>query len=905
MPSWLRELASRLKGSFHSSGAEVELSNELQAHLEMLTEENIRRGMDANEAGRQARLKLGNHSQINEDYRQQAGLPFIEVLRQDLRYGLRMLRKSPAFTAIAIVTLALGIGANSAIFSVVNGVLLQPLPYDNPNRLVYVFSNAPERGLPDSVTSPPDFRALRERNHTLANLSALYTASFNLTGVPQPERLRGEIVSAEYFTTLGVKPMIGRDFLPNEEKWGEHHVVVVSEEFWRSHLNADPNINGKTLSLHGETYNVVGVMPASFYTSNPVELWVPMAWKPKDAMDSHNNYFLTMAGRLKPGVTQQQAQADLNAIMLAVAEQFPENKGIGADVQPMREAWVGDVRLPLMVLLGAVGFVLLIACVNVANLMLARSSGRQKEIAVRSALGAGRSRLFRQFITESVLLSLIGGACGLGLVFFSLRLLPLAQNILPRTQQIQLDGWVLLFTFVISVLTGIFFGLLPALQNARVQRLNDALKEGGRTSDSSGKSGIRKGLVVTEVALALVLLIGAGLALKSFSRLLQVDRGFNSDHVLSFSISLPDAYDSAFDPRRIGAPPRVVAFFQDLLPRIEQLPGVKAAGAVSSLPLRGETWGKHFVPLDRPLPTSIEQIADIQYRAIVGDYFKAMGIPLLRGRFLNDHDQANTAYSIVVNDTLARRFWPGQDPIGKTALLTPPENLIPRDQIPPGFHVQQFSVVGVVADARYGSLDKPAEPTVYASVLQHDYSLGPFFTIRADGDPTALVNPIRSLLAQFDKSLPMSRIATMDEIVSQSAVQPRLEAILLGSFGLLALVLAAVGIYGVMSYTATQRTSEIGIRMALGASRASVLKMMIAQGLRLAAAGLGIGLFVGVVLSFAVKRVLAKLLFGVSATDPATFVVVAGLLAAVALLACYIPARQATKVDPMIALRYE
>jgi predicted permease len=903
--SWLRVLMARLKGTFHQPVSDHELGDELRTHVEMLAEENIRRGMNADEARRQARVRLGNDSRIREDFRRQAGLPFLEVLRQDLRYGVRMLRKAPAFAAIAITTLALGIGANAAIFSVVNGVLLLPLPYEDSSRLVYVFSNAPERGLPDSVTSPPDFRTLRERNHTLANLSALYTASFNLTGVPQPERLRGEVVSAEYFTTLGVKPMIGRGFLPNEEKWGEHHVVIVSSEFWRSHLNADANINGKTLSLHGESYNVVGVMPASFYTSNPVELWVPMAWKPKDVMDSHNNYFLTMVGRLKPGVAQQQARADLNAIMLAVAEQFPENKGIGADVQPMREAWVGDVRLALMVLLGAVGFVLLIACVNVANLMLARSSGRQKEIAVRSALGAGRSRLFRQFITESVLLSLVGGACGLGLAYFSLRLLPLVRNILPRTQQIQLDGWVLLFTFIISVLTGIFFGLLPALQNARVQRLNDALKEGGRTSDSSGKSGIRKGLVVTEIALALVLLIGAGLALKSFSRLLQVDRGFNSDHVLSFSVSLPDAYDPDFDPRRIGAPPRVVAFFRDLLPRIEQLPGVKAAGTVSSLPLRGETWGKHFVPLDRPLPASIEQIADIQYRAIAGDYFKAMGIPLLRGRLLNDHDQANTAYSIVVNDTLARRFWPGQDPIGKTALLTPPENLIPRDQIPPGFHVQQFSVVGVVADARYGSLDKPAEPTVYASVLQHDYSLGPFFTIRADGDPAALVNSIRSLLAQFDKSLPMSRIATMDEIVSQSAAQPRLEAVLLGSFGLLALALAAVGIYGVMSYTVTQRSSEIGIRMALGASRAAVLKMVIAQGLRLAAVGLSLGLALGLVLAFAAKRVSAKLLFGVSSTDPATFVVIVALLAVVALLACFIPARRATRVDPIVALRYE
>jgi putative ABC transport system permease protein len=622
-------------------------------------------------------------------------------------------------------------------------------------------------------------------------------------------------------------------------------------------------------------------------------------------MDSHNNYFLTMAGRLKAGVTQQQALADLNAIMLGIAQQFPENKGIGADVQPMRDAWVGDVRPALMVLLGAVGFVLLIACVNVANLMLARSSGRQKEIAIRSALGAGRSRLFRQFITESVLLSLVGGACGLGLAYFSLRLLPLAQNILPRMQQVQLDGWVLLFTFVVSVLTGIFFGLLPALQNARVQRLNDALKEGGRTSDSGGKSGIRKGLVVTEVALALVLLIGAGLALKSFSRLLHVNRGFNADHVLSFSVSLPDAYDPDQDPVRIGAPPRVLAFFQELLPGIERLPGVKAAGAVSSLPLKGENWAKMLVALDRPLPTAIDQIPDIQYRAVAGRYFSAMGIPLLKGRLLSEHDQANSAYSVVVNETLVRRFWPGQDPIGKALLLTPPESLIPPEQIPPGFHVQQFSVVGVVSDVHYGNLDQPVAPTVYASVQQHDYSLSPFITVRTEGDPRSLVGSIRSLLSQFDRSLPMSGVATMDEVVSQSAAQPRLEAILLGSFGLLALVLAAVGIYGVMSYMVTQRSSEIGIRMALGASRAAVLKMVITQGLRLAGIGLSLGLAFGWALAFAAKRVTAQLLFGVSATDPATFVLIVALLALVALLACFVPARRATKVDPMVALRYE
>jgi predicted permease len=906
MPPWFRELASRLKGSFHPSGAEVELGDELQAHLEMLTEENIRRGMDANEARRQARLRLGNQSQINEDYRQQTGLPFFEVLRQDLRYGLRMLRKSPAFACIAIITLALGIGANTAIFSVVNGVLLRPLPYEDPGRLVNVFDTAPSRDLDSFGASPPDFRTLRERNHTLTSLSALSVNYFNLTGSAQPERLRAAVVSAEYFTTLGVKPVTGRAFLPKEEQWGSHHVVILSDGFWRTHLNANPNIQGMTLTLNGERYDVVGIMPSSFYTAETPQLWAPMAFKPKDPYDSHNNYYLQLVGRLKPGVTREQARQDLNGIMTSIAQQFPENKGIGAGLQPLRDQWLGDVRLPLIILLCAVSFVLLIACVNLANLMLARSAARQKEIAIRSAMGAARRRLIRQFITESILLSLLGGAVGLGLAYLCLDLLPLAKDLLPRVQQVKLDGWVMLFTFVVSVLTGVVFGLLPAFQSSRTWRLNETLKEGGRTSEASGRNGVRSGLVVAEVALALLLLIASGLALKSFGLLMRVDRGFNPSHVLSFMVNLPDSYGRPEpDPTQPGAPPKVAAFFQENLSRIEQLPGVKAAGAVSSLPLAGENWIKFFVPLDRAVPSSMDKVPTTQYRAIAGRYFETLGIRLLKGRLLNEHDQANNTLSVVLNETLARRFWPDGDPIGKTVLLTPPENLIPPNEIPPGFHVPIFTVVGVVADAHYGSLDQAPQPLVYASVLQSDYSPSPFITVRTDGDPMALVNSIRSQLAQFDSSLPMSNIALMDEVMSNSVAQPRLEAILLGLFGALAVILASVGIYGVMSYMATQRTSEIGIRMALGASRASVLKMMIAQGLRLAAAGLAIGLFVGVVLSFAAKQVLAKLLFGVSATDPPTFVVVVGLLAAVALLACYIPARRATKVDPMVALRYE
>jgi predicted permease len=896
----LRALLWRLLGLFGTQRPDADLAAELESHVALHAEDNLRAGMSPEEARRQALIKLGGMEHAQEIYREQKGLPMLETLGQDWRYGLRMLRKNPGFAVVAIVTLALGIGANTAIFSVVNGVLLRPLPYEDPSRLMDVFNIAPSRELLHFGASPPDFRTLREQNHTFTGLSAYYRSLFNVTGREQPERLLGLVVSTDYFTTLGVTPLVGRGFLPAEGQWGSHHSVILSEGFWRTHLNADRNVYGKTLNLDSETYNVVGVMPADS-ESPQVQLWAPMAWKPKDNNDSHNNYFLNMIGRLKPGVAQAQAHSDLNAVMLGIAQRFPENKGIGCDLQPLRESVVGNVRPALLILLGAVGLILLIACVNLANLLLARSAGRQKEIAIRSALGASRRRLVRQFISESILLSLMGGCLGLAVAYFALTLLPLAKDILPQMLKVGLDGWVLLFTLAASVLTGVLFGLMPAFANSRVGKLNDALKEGGRTSAAGGSRRVRTGLVIGEVALALVLLIGSGLAIRSFERLLHVDPGFDPSRVLTFSVSLPDSYNPAPDPLRFSAPPRLANFYQDVLARIEQLPGVKAAGAVSNLPLQGENWGKFFVPLDRPLPTSIDKVANAQYRAVDGHFFSALGIRLLKGRLLTEHDQANSALSVVVNETLARQYWPSQDPIGKMVMLTPPENLIPADQLPPGVHVPQLTVVGVVSDARYGALDQDAQPTVYASILQHDFSMASFFTVRSDGDPMALIGPIRSVIAQMDKNLPLGNVATMEEIMSTSVAQPRLQTFLLGLFGGLAMILAAVGIYGVMSYSVTQRTSEIGIRMALGADRASVLRMVMVHGLRLAAIGLAIGL----ALALAVTRVMSTILFGVSPTDPLTFATIAVLLALVALLACYIPARRATRVDPMVALRYE
>jgi predicted permease len=898
----LRTFLRRLSRVFGKKRSEADLTAKLESNLDMQAEEYALQGMDPDDARRRALLQMGGVEQTKLSYRQQETLPFLETFLHDARYGLRMLRKNPGFTAIAVVTLALGIGANTAIFSIVNGVLLRPLPYEDPERLFTISNNAPGKGYKDFGASPPDFRMLRDQNHTFTSLSAFYNADFNLTGADRPERVSAAVVSAEYFATLGVRPMLGRTFLPGEEKWGSHRVMVVSESFWRSHLNADPNFS-KTLSLDGEAYEVIGVMAAGFYTrSMNLEAWVPMAWKPKDNYDSHNNYFLNMVGRMKPGVTPEQAYADLNSIMLSIAQQFPENKGIGADLQPLSAAWLGPVRPALMILLAAVGLVLLIACVNLANLLLARSAGRRKEIGIRSALGASRGRLLRQFLTETVLLALLGGATGLGLAFFSLRLLPLAGDVLPRVTHVRLDDWVLAFTAALSLATGLLFGLLPALQNAANKEVSASLKEGGRSGQAGQSRGaLHAGLVISEVALAVVLLIGSGLAIRSLQRLLNVDRGFTPQHVLTFQVSLPQSYDPNPDALRIGAPPQVAAFYREFLERIEHLPGVKSAGAGSTLPLRGENWGKLFTPLDKPLPTSIDEVPHVQYRSIAGHYFQALGIHLIKGRLLDERDRANAPFAVVVNETLAHMYWPNENPIGKMLMLNPPINLVPAELVPKGFEVQKFTVVGVVGDVHYGRLNQDPAPLVYATVLQHDFPMGPNFVVSTDRDPTTLVSSIRGALNQFDKQLPLAEVATMEEIMSESVAQPRLEAVLLGLFGGLAMVLAAVGIYGVMSYSVNQRTGEIGVRMALGADRGDVLLLIAKQGLLLAIIGLGTGL----VLSLAGTRLMSNLLFGISPTDPLTFVSIMVLLGAAALLACYIPARRATKVDPMIALRHE
>lgn len=820
-------------------------------------------------------------------------------LAQDLRYAARLLLKSPGFSLVAIMTLALGIGPNSAIFSMVNAVLLRPLPYPDAEKLMAVYCSTSD--IPHFGSSPPDFRTLREQNKTFDSISAFYTTAFNLAGDSQPERLLGLTVTAEFFRTYGVTPLMGRTFLPADEEWGHHQVVVLSEGLWRNRFRADPNIVGQNLRLNGEQYSVIGVVPKTFITSAKTQLWAPMAWAPKDPKDSHQSYFLDMAGRLKPKATREQALTDLNSIMLGIAEKFPENKGIGADVQPLQETIVGNVRPALLILLATVGLVLLMACVNVASLLLARSAARQKEVAIRIALGVHRKRLIQQFLTESVLLAVIGGALGLVLAYGCLSLVPLAGNTLPRTQEIHLDTSVLIFTLALSAVTGLLFGIAPALRNSRVP-VSETLKEGGRTAET-GRGGhrVRSALVVGEIAIALIVLISAGLVLKSFQRLLHVDAGFDASNVITFRLNMPQSYSAEQDPTRNGAPPRLAAFFQQLLQRLESLPGVKAAGIISDLPLQGERWGREINFTDRPAPTSMDDVPIVQYRPVGGHYFQSLRIALLNGRLFTEQDTQSSMPVVIVNQVFARRFWPDQNPVGKVMTLYAPENLIPPGLLAPGFHIPRVTVVGVVADVHYGGLASLVVPLIYAPLVQSDWTSNVAVTMRVEGDPDKAISAVRNAVLELDKTQPIASVFTMDEIVSASVAQPWLQSILLGLFGGLAVILAAIGIYGLISYSVAQRSGEIGLRMALGADRSTVLKMVLTHALSLAGMGLLIGLAGAVVFT----RVLRSVLFAVKPTDPAIFAGILVFLFAVVLVASYIPARRATRVEPVSALRYQ
>jgi putative ABC transport system permease protein len=833
----------------------------------------------------------------------------MESLWHDLRYGVRMMFKNRGFTIVAIVTLALGIGANTAIFSVVDAVLLRSLPYPEADRLVMLWSTMESQGVPTSGSALPDYREWRDQNQVLEGLGGFYYGDFNLSGENHdPERVQGAFVTPNFFPVLGVAPVMGRGFLPEEEQFGRHRVVLLSYALWQRRYGADPEIVGRGINLSGEAYTVAGVMPQAmpFLDNTPqVELWRPISFAPGDNLDSRNNHFVNLVGRLKPGVTVEQAQAEVMAIARNMAAAFPGNEGLGGLVVRLDEQLIGDTRTGLLVLLGAVGFVLLVACVNVANLLLARAASREKELAVRTSLGASRGRLVRQLMLESVPLGLIGGGAGLLLAMWGVdAIVSVLPTSLPRYNTIGIDSHVLVFTLAVSLLTISIFGLLPAFQ-ATKSDVRDALSDSGRSvTVGRRRSRLRGLLVASEMALALVLLIGAGLMAQSFLKLRKVDAGFSPQNVLTMRLPLPEKKYPV--PLNITSPPPVALnFYHQLLERVAALSGVESVGVSTVLPLgAGSGWGKFFSVEGRPSPSSIDQVPLVRFALISPDYLRAMGIAVRRGRAFTEHDAAGSQQVAIINETLARRFFPDEDPLGKTVWAGPPESLLPPEAQTPENRFVRRTIVGVVGDVKGSSLEKAANPEVFVPYDQNKregWTNALMLAVRTTASPQSALAAIREEVRALDPDQPLTGVATMEERLSQSLSQPRFSTLLLGLFAGVALLLAAVGIFGVMSYVVTQRTHEIGIRMALGAQRRDVLKLIVGHGMRLTLIGLAIGLAA----SFALTRLMSSLLFGVSATDPATFSVISVVLASVALMACYLPARRATKVDPMVALRYE
>jgi predicted permease len=804
----------------------------------------------------------------------------MENLLQDLRYGIRVLLKSPGVSLMAILALALGIGANTAIFSVVNAVLLRALPYKNPDRILMVWVNNRRAGVDQDYHSYPNYEDYNNQNHVFEQIAAFIDTSSNITGDGEPERVIGAATTINFFPVMGMEPAMGRMFLPEEWEEGHNQVAVLSHGLWQRRFGSDPQIVGKTISINGKVRTIVGVMPPAFrFPAKETEVWVPLPLRP-DLKGSRTSFWLKAVGRLKPGVTLDEARSEMEVISNRLVEQYPSNAGYGVNLVPLYEQFTGNIRSAILVLFGAVAFVLLIACANVANLLLARGAARGKEIAIRAALGAGRTRLIRQFLTESVLLAFFGGLGGLLIAFWGIKVLvALGPRDIPQLDQITIDGKVLGFTLAVSLLTGLIFGLVPALQASRPD-LNETLKEGGRSSAGGfGVDRVRRVLIVSEIALSLVLLIGAGLLIKSFIRLQDVNLGFNPDHLLTMNLQLAGS--------NYKEDSRVSSFYKQLIQRVEALPGVQSAAAVSDVFLNKVTNSSTFSIEGRPNPPTAERV-EITIDTATPDYFRLMGIPLVRGREFDEHDTGDIPV-VIINETMAKRFWPNEDPVGKRIVYGDPDS-----------DTKWITVVGVVGDMRRTGVDTEVRCETF--VPHNQWPLRSMvLVVRTASDPLSLAGLVRQEVLAIDKDQPVYNIKTVDQLLSERVSQRRFNMLLLGIFATIALLLAGVGIYGVMSFIVTQRTREIGIRMALGAQKGDVIRLVVGQGIITALAGVLIGLAA----AFALTRLMSSLLFGVSTTDPVIFVIISLLLTAVAGVACYIPALRATRVDPMVALRYE
>ncbi len=824
----------------------------------------------------------------------------MQTLWQDVRYALRMLAKNPGFTAVAVLTLALGIGANTAMFSFLDAVLLRPLPYPRPERLVLLWTTIPARGAFVSGTTPPDFREWRRQSRSFEDMAAFQMGDANVSvGGGPAERVQSARISPGLFRVLGVRPALGRDFLEDEEEWGRHRVVLLSDGLWDRLFSRDSEVVGRTITIGGESFTVAGIMPRGmpfFDNVPPVDLWTPLAFAPGDNMNTRNNYFLFVVGRLRPGVSLAGAQSEMDVIAGRLESQILENQGVHVAVHALREEIVAGARTALMVLFAAVGFVLLVACVNVANLLLARGAAREREFAVRTALGASRGRLARQLLSEALPLAALGGLAGAFLASFALQSLQsLIPANLPRFNPIGLDVRVLVFCLGASLASAVLFALLPAFQASRFQ-LADALKEASRGSRGLRHTRVRDLLVVSELALAMILLVGAGLMLRSLAHLRGVDPGFVPERLLTFLLPVSET--------KYPQGPQWLAFLESAEQGLRPLPGVTNVGVTTRLPLGfGSGWGKNFTLEGRPA-ASLDQVANVEFQLVSPQYMQTIGARLKAGRLFDEHDSGDSQPIALVNEAFARRYLEGENPVGKTLWLQPPPELMPPAERAPERLAPRRVIIGVIGDIKNSALNRPAGPCVFAPLRQYKNEGWMYpvrIALRTSGDPLALAAAVRDQIRSLDRDQPVAEVFTMEQLIERSGSGSRFEALLLGGFAGLALVLAAVGIYGVVSYSVAQRTREIGVRCALGAGRREILSLILGHGARLIVAGMLLGL-IG---ALGLTRFLSSLLFGVGAADPVTYAVVGATLSVAAIAACYVPARRATRIDPMVALRYE
>jgi predicted permease len=883
----IRELTSKTRTWLSPRQVDQDFDQELEAHLDLLTEESVRRGMSPEQAKRVARIRLGGHTQLKETNRELRGLPAIESFLQDTRYAFRVLRKNPGFTAVAVLTLALGIGADTAIFSVVYAVLLKPLPFTNPEQLFTAFQANTKQGVAETGCSYPNFEEWRAENHVFSELGGILAHQLTLTGRGEPSVVNTSVVTPELFALLDVKPLAGRIFFSEDGKKGAAPVALVSEDLWRGRFGADPKITGTSIDLDKRPFTVVGIIPAGFRTpffNTKQEVWIPLVQDPlfSTFMPQRASHFLPVLGRLKPGVSVAQAQAEMDAISGRLAGEYPaENNGWTIRLVPLQKEIVGNARTGLLVLLGAVGLVLLIACANIANLLLTRATSRSKEIAVRTALGAGRARIIRQLLSETAVLGLLGGAVGIALAYWGVKVLSsLLPSSLPLVNPIRVDYFVLGFALLLSAIAGVAFGLVPAMFAANTD-IQNSLREGTRSGESRARRRARSFLVVAEISLAMVLLVTAGLLLRSFAKLTSVSLGFDAQHLIKADISLPQF--------QYSTPQQWAAFSEELLARVQSDPGLQDSAVVVPRPIADISITLPFDIVGNP-PSSAGASRTASYVSVSPDYFRIMGIPLLAGRLFNKYDISSAPRVSIISEAMARIYFPNQDPLGRQVIFG----------FPPGSGGDMREIVGIVGNVRDVALGQNPGAMMYTPYAQVPF-WGANLVIKSALSTSNVAAAIRQEVRRMDKDLPVTDVAMMPDLINASVAQPRFRMFLLGLFAVMALVLAATGIFGVISYSVSRRTNEIGIRVALGASRSTILSMILRETLILTLAGLAVGL----PCTLTASHLVGYMLFNISANDPATLAAVAFSLAAVAGVAGYIPARRAMRIDPMAALRYE